>query len=154
MADPDGNFAEQFQTHGFDSRTFEIYLQALFVEAGHVVDRSHDRPDFLISKDGLTVAVEAVTADPPPNKDYTPYVPIYRDPPKSPSEAINYFRNEVAIKFGSPLYRKLKKEYWKLAHVAGKPLIIPIESFHGEASLTISSTNLSIFYSACGSTAK
>jgi len=145
MEEPDGNFAEQFQTHGFDSRTFEIYLQAFFTEAGHVIDRRHDRPDFLISRDGLTVAVEAVTANPPPNKDYTPYVPIYLDPPKSSEEALHYFRNEVAIKFGSPLYSKLKKEYWKLPHVAGKPLIIAIESFHGEASLTISSTNLSNF---------
>jgi hypothetical protein len=59
MHDPDGNFVQQFQTHGFDARTFELYLQALFTEAGHGIGRSHDRPDFLITRDGLTVAVEA-----------------------------------------------------------------------------------------------
>ena len=69
MTDPDGNFVQQFQTHGFDARTFELYLHALFVEAGHTIDRTHARPDFLISRDGLTVAVEAVTANPPPRKD-------------------------------------------------------------------------------------
>ena len=69
MSDPDGNFVQQFQTHGFDARTFELYLHALFTKAGHTLDRNHNRPDFLISRDGLTVAVEAVTANPTPRKD-------------------------------------------------------------------------------------
>lgn len=143
MQDPDGNLIEQFQTFGFDSRTFEIYLQALFTEAGHTIDRSHDRPDFLISRDGITVAVEAVTANPPPKPDYQPYVPTYREPPRSREDMIRYLRHEVQIKFGSPLYSKLKKEYWKLPHVQGRPFVLAIESFHGDASLTISSTALS-----------
>ncbi len=143
MEDPDGNLVEQFQTHGFDSRTFEIYLQALFAEAGHSINRSYDRPDFLITRDGVTAAVEAVTANPPPQQAYQPYVHMYRNPPTSPGEAARYLRNEVAIKFGSPLYSKLKKKYWELPHVAGLPLIIAIESFHGDASLTISSSTLS-----------
>ena len=73
MHDPDGNFVQQFQTPGFDARTFELYLQALFTEAGYNIDRSHDRPDFLIMRDNLNVAVEAVTANPPPQQDYQPY---------------------------------------------------------------------------------
>lgn len=75
MTDPDGNLVEQFQTHGFDSRTFEIYLTAFFAEAGHEIDLSHDRPDFLISRDGITAAVEAVTANPKPGPEYQPYEP-------------------------------------------------------------------------------
>jgi len=143
MSDPDGNLVEQFQTFGFDARTFEIYLQALFTEAGHTIDRSHDRPDFLISRDGVTVAVEAVTANPTPAPDYQPYVPVYRKPPQSREDVIHYLRHEVQIKFGSPLYSKLKKAYWKLPHVEGRPFVLAIESFHGDASLTISSTALS-----------
>lgn len=143
MDDPDGNFAEQFQTHGFDARTFEIYLQALFTEAGHAIDRSHDRPDFLITRDGFTAAVEAVTANPPPNKEYQPYEPEMREPPRSREEAIRYLKHEVAIKFGSPLYSKLQREYWKLPHVAGLPFILAIETFHGPGSLLMSSTSLS-----------
>lgn len=143
MHDPDGNLIEQFQTFGFDSRTFEIYLHALFTEAEHAIDRSHKRPDFLISRDGLTVAVEAVTANPPPKPDFQPYVPTYREPPRSREDVIRYLRNEVQIKFGSPLYTKLGKEYWKLPHVQGRPFVLAIESFHGDASLTISSTALS-----------
>jgi hypothetical protein len=142
MDDPDGNLVEQFQTHGFDARTFEIYLHALFTEAGHTIDRSYDRPDFLISKDGLTVAVEAVTANPPPRPDYQPYEVMPKSSPKTMDEMVAFLKNETAIRFGSPLYSKLKKKYWDLPHVAGKPLVIAIETFHG-GSLTHSSTSLS-----------
>lgn len=149
MHDPDGNLVEQFQTHGFDARTFEIYLHALFTEAGHTIDRNHQRPDFLISRDGLTVAVEAVTANPPPKPDYQPYVPIYRQPPRNRQEMERYLRHEVAIKFGSPLHSKMnpkgKPKYWDMPHVRGRPFVLAIESFHGDASLTISSTGLSDF---------
>jgi len=144
MSDPDGNFVQQFQTHGFDARTFELYLQALFTEAGHSIDRSHDRPDFLISRDGMTVAVEAVTANPPPRKDYQPYEQFPANPPKTQEEAMRYLKHEVAIKFGSPLYTKLKKKYWTLPHVAGKPLVIAIETFHG-GGLNLSATSISQF---------
>jgi len=61
--DPDGNFIEQFQTTGFDSRTFEAFLFAMFQESGHSIDRSHKFPDFLLDRDGVQVAVEAVTAN-------------------------------------------------------------------------------------------
>lgn len=142
MEDPDGNFVEQFQTHGFDARTFEIYLQALFREAGHAIDRSHDRPDFLISRDGLTVAVEAVTANPPPKKDYQPYQLVPTNPPRTREEAFRYLKHEVAIKFGSPLFSKLRKRYWELPHVTGRPLVLAIETFHGGA-LNHSSTSVS-----------
>ena len=66
FSDPDGNFVQQFQTYGFDQRIFELYLDALFREAGAKIDRSHDRPDFTLSKDGKEVVayVEATTANP------------------------------------------------------------------------------------------
>lgn len=142
MEDPDGNFVEQFQTHGFDARTFEIYLQALFLEGGHHIDRSHDRPDFLISRDGLTVAVEAVTANPPPKKDYQPYELIPSELPRTRDDVFRYLKHEVAIKFGSPLFSKLRKRYWELPHVAGRPFVLAIETFHGGA-LNLSSTSVS-----------
>lgn len=142
MEDPDGNLVEQFQTYGFDARTFEIYLQALFQEAGHAIDRSHDRPDFLISRDGLTVAVEAVTANPPPTRDYQPYQLVPATRPRTRDEVFQYLKHEVAIKFGSPLYSKLQKRYWELPHVAGRPFVIAIETFHGGA-LQHSATSVS-----------
>ena len=74
--DPDGNFVEQFQTTGFDSRTFEFFLFAMLRESGHAVDRSHARPDFLISKDGVTAAVEATTASMPAVGGIQPYLAL------------------------------------------------------------------------------
>jgi hypothetical protein len=62
--DPDGNFVEQFQTTGFSARCFELYLFAYLSRSGFGVDRSHANPDFLVSRDGLTVAVEATTVNP------------------------------------------------------------------------------------------
>lgn len=143
MTDPDGNFAEQFQTHGFDARTFEIYLHALFAESGHTIDRTHDRPDFIIARDGVTAAVEAVTANPPPQKNYQPYVPMHRSVPRGRDGIMQYLKHEVAIKLGSPLYSKLKKRYWELPQVAGLPFVLAIETFHDDGSLTLSSTALS-----------
>ena len=36
--DLDGNFVEQFQTSGFDPRTFELFLSAMFKDLGHHIE--------------------------------------------------------------------------------------------------------------------
>ena len=59
--DPDGNFLEQFQTTGFDSRLFELYLFAYFSRSGFEVDRTNKSPDFMLTGEGVTVAIEATT---------------------------------------------------------------------------------------------
>ena len=46
--DPDGNFLQQFQTTGFDSRLFALYLFGYFSNSGFEVDRTHRSPDYLI----------------------------------------------------------------------------------------------------------
>lgn len=142
MNDPDGNFVEQFQTHGFDARTFEIYLHALFSAEGFDIDRTHDRPDFLLTRDGRTVAVEAVTANPTPSKTIRPYEIFPADGPRTPAEAVRFLKHEIAIRLGSPLYSKLQKKYWALPHVAGKPLILAIQNFHA-GGLQLSASSLS-----------
>ena len=62
--DHDGNFLEQFQTTGFNPRFFELYLFAYFSMSGFKIDRSHPSPDFIVSRDGVTVSVEATTLNP------------------------------------------------------------------------------------------
>lgn len=138
--DPDGNFVEQFQTSGFDARTFELFLFAMLEENGHAVDRTYERPDFLITKDGISASVEAVTANPKPSKEHQPYhaLPSARDQ----AELENYVRNDLAIRMGSPLFTKLRKRYWELPHVAGKPLVLAIQCFHEPGALTFTSTTL------------
>lgn len=140
FSDPDGNFVEQFQTFGFDARTFEFFLSVMLEDAGHIVDRSFDRPDFFITKDGLTAAVEAVTANPPPTGVIQPYSLI----PKvgSVPEAIEHLEQTIPIRLGSPLYSKLQKKYWTLPQLEGKPLILAIQDFHTAGALLSTSAGL------------
>lgn len=133
--DVDGNFVEQFQTTGFDARTFELYLFEFFRDVGFTVDRTHNSPDFLISRDGITAAVEAVTANPPKGEPYEFFEASEKD-------ILHHVRHEAAVKLGSPLFSKLRKKYWELPHVSGKPLILAIEDFHGPGSLMQTSTPL------------
>ena len=62
--DPDGNFVEQFQTTGFDARTWELYIFATFTELGYAFDRAHVAPDFLCSGIEGELFIEAVTVNP------------------------------------------------------------------------------------------
>ncbi|ELX10204.1 hypothetical protein Jab_2c22910 [Janthinobacterium sp. HH01] len=143
IVDPDGNFVEQFQTSGFDSRTFELFLFAMLEENGHSIDRSHDRPDFIVTKDGISASIEAVTANPKPTREHQPYKAVPVD--RSEEELRAYLQNDLAIRMGSPLFSKLKKRYWELPHVGGKPLVIAIQCFHEPGSLMFTSTTLSHF---------
>lgn len=139
--DPDGNFVEQFQTTGFDSRTFELFLFALFKESGHTIDRSQQRPDFLLTKDGITAAVEAVTASAPTNEGLQPYLALPNM--QSRDDLVAYLHHNLPIRLGSPLFSKLRARYWLEPHVRGRPFVIAIEDFHGPGSLTNSSAPLS-----------
>lgn len=62
--DPEGNFVEQFQTGAFDARIFELYLFAYLTRSGYRVQRNHAQPDFIATRDGITVAIEATTVNP------------------------------------------------------------------------------------------
>jgi hypothetical protein len=94
----------------------------------------------MISRDGITVAVEAVTASPASNFGVQQYLalPIHQ----SPSEREDYVRHSIPIRLGSPLFTKLKAKYWEEPHVTGKPLVIAIEDFHEPGALTTSSAPL------------
>lgn len=135
FVDPDGNFVEQFQTTGFDSRTFELFLFTLFEAEGHVVDRSYARPDFLLEKTGLIAAVEAVTANPSGGRGMRPYEPI--SPDRSDEEQAQFLRHQVAISVGSPLFTKLQNRYWEEPHVTNRPFVIALECFYEPGALSI-----------------
>jgi len=180
FVDADGNFVEQFQTTGFDARTFELFLFAYFTDAEFTVSRPKDRPDFLLERKGLVVAVEATTSNPTKAKAVkaletkgeteparstaeTASDPSSTDAeqrevadrphpteatPASPTdEEIADHRarveHELPIKIGSALYSKLKKRYWDLPVVQGRPFVIAIEAFHADDSLFFSSAGIS-----------
>lgn len=118
---PDGNFIKDFQSTGFDGRVWELYLNEMFRSVGLSVDQPYERPDFLLSnRSGETVWVEAVTAN---------ASQVFEENQEE-GESIRAGQDEVAIKLGGPLTDKLKKEYWKLSHVVGKPLVLAIADFH------------------------
>lgn len=137
FTDIDGNFIEQFQTTGFDSRVWELYLYSYFIESDFDFDRRHERPDFILEKYGEEIAVEAVIV----GRKESFVIEENTTIPKSSIPEIKDM-DEMAIRFGSPLFTKLNKKYWELEHVTGRPLIIAIADFHEDFSMTWSANTL------------
>ncbi len=138
--DVDGNFLEQFQTNGFNARYFELYLFAYFSRSGFIVKRPKPNPDFLVSRGGILVAVEATTAN--PSKEG-----VLAEAGKKISnlqgiELLEYEQHELPIRFGGPLSSKLERRYWELEHCRGLPFVVAIEAFHDEQSLMMSDGGL------------
>ena len=134
--DTDGNFVQQFQTTGFDARLWELYLYALFVELGYAFDHQHAVPDYHCKGMRGEFFVEATTVNPSAE-------PLMVEE----SRRREYFEQYLPMKFGSPLFTKLKKKhrekkYWELPHVAGYPLVIAIQDFHEPQSMSWSSSGL------------
>jgi hypothetical protein len=50
---------------GFDARVFELYLFAYFSRSGYAIDFTYNRPDFIVERNGVRVAVEATTSSRP-----------------------------------------------------------------------------------------
>ena len=137
--DPDGNFLGQFQTTGFDARFFELYLYAYFSNSGFEVDRTHPSPDFVVTRDAVTVAVEATTVNPSQGNLFA----SESLPSKlGPRELARFQNEELPIRFGSPLFSKLKNKYWELEHCKGRPFILAIQAFFNEESLTVADSGL------------
>ena len=105
--DPDGNFVKDFQTTGFNSRLWELYLFAALVEEGFKLDRNHSQPDFIASTSGQTVAIEATTVNPTIGDDGRPVEP---PEPKNSDELAALLREYMPIKFGSPLFQKAEEK--------------------------------------------
>lgn len=140
FVDVDGNLVEQFQSTGFDARLWELYLDAYLAEEELFVERNHLAPDFMATKYGVTVAIEAVIVG---RKDDNP--PRYFKRPReleAPEQTFEERTDAMSIRFGSPLYTKLQRRYWTLDHVRGNPLIIAVADFHDDRSMVWSGTSL------------
>ena len=138
--DPNGNFVEQFQTTAFHARYFELYLFAYFSRSGYTVDRNKPRPDFLVSRNGVVAAIEATTVNPSTSGVLSDVGKNVSD--LSEEEIRDYEKNELPIRFGSPLYSKLGKRYWELDHCRGLPFVIAIEAFHDKEAMIFSDSAL------------
>ncbi|MDP8927203.1 MAG: hypothetical protein M3O70_01125 [Actinomycetota bacterium] len=130
--DADGNFIEQFQTTGFDARIWELYLFAALSEAGYLIDRSFPAPDFIATSPFGEFCVEATTVNPTLDAHGRP-VPLPET--ESPEQQINCVREYLPIRYAGPLTTKLAKNYWRLPHVQGRPLVLAIQDFHAPMSM-------------------
>ena len=130
--DLDGNFLEQFQTTAFDARFFELYLFAYFSKSGFEVDKTYQSPDFILTRNGLTVLVEATTVNASQAEHSERNVLLSE---LNAEEYEHYLENDLPMKFGSPLYSKLNLKYWELEHCKGKPFVLAIEAFFNEEAL-------------------
>ena len=137
--DTDGNFVEQFQTTGFDSRIFELYLYAYLSRSGYSVNKEHEQPDLIVTKGGVAVAIEATTVNPTQAKDT---IASRKIADLTTEELWEKLENELPIRFGGPLFSKLNKEYWRLEQCRGIPIVFAIEAFQEEGSLYFSHSSL------------
>ena len=145
--DVDGNFIKDFQTTGFDSRLWELYLFAYLTEERLFINREHEAPDFLILNGSQNIAIEAVTVNASQKSDAQ--IEVEKLTPEKIQELL---RDYMPLKFGSPLFSKLNRKdkkgkplekYWEMKHTKGCPLVFAIADFHAEGSMCWSSTALS-----------
>jgi len=140
--DADGNFVEQFQTTGFDTRIWELYLFATLVEAGYAFDRSHAVPDFVVRGLSGQMSIEATSAN--PSRDGAGNVVAFPEF-KTNEELSTFERHYMPIRFAGPLTAKLKKRYWLRPNVEGNPFLIAVQDFHSPRSMGLSGSALPIY---------
>lgn len=128
-SDIDGNFIEQFQTTGFDTRLWELYLFAVLVELGYARRSDSAVPDFVGAGILGMIGVEAVTANPP----QTGTVPSF----DTPQKFTEYLQNYIPIKLAKGLTRKLRRKppYWAEPEMIDTPFVIGIQDFHSLGSM-------------------
>lgn len=138
--DPDGIFIRDFQTASFNSRLFELYLNAIFYEMDFLINRDYAQPDYILSKHGVDIAVEAVTVAEmeAPEKKLILNENTLEDLQK-------YVKEQMPFKFARTLLKKvrhrpepLKLCYWELEHTKGKPFIIALHDYSRRLSMSLS----------------
>lgn len=63
----------------------------------------------------------------------------------TPEQQRAYLKEYMPIKFGSALYSKLGKEYWKRPNVAGKPFLLAIADFSSPGSMIHTRSALELY---------
>ncbi|CAI1551494.1 hypothetical protein RGP44_001940 [Serratia marcescens] len=142
--DPDGIFIRDFQSASFNSRLFELYLNAVFYELDFTMNRNHNQPDFMLSKFNIEIAVEAASIaeieDPLEKKIVNQ---------KQYEEIDFHVKNVMPFKFARTLLKKVnhrpepnKLYYWELEHTKNKPFIIAMQDYSKRMSMGFSNVAL------------
>ncbi len=152
MVERDGNFIEQFQTTGFNTRTFELYVsELLHAEKFEPIGRE-PQPDFTASKNGVQISIECTTANPTGNDAG---LRAYRSTNEQDVDLAGIRdrqENQLPIRIAGALRAKMQhrldkkteggKAYWELPHVVGRPFILAIQTFHEHGSLSFSNAGV------------
>lgn len=142
VPDLDGNLVKDFQTTGYSARTWELYLFAAMRALGFGIDHRHAVPDLCLVKGDVRIFVEAVTAN---GADPMASAMAAGAPSGPPEDFWRFIEEEMPLKFGSPLYSKMKKRYWEAPHVSGYPFVLAIADFHAPGSMVWSHTAIPIY---------
>ena len=129
MEDTDGNFVKDFQSTGFDSRLWEIYLFIFLTENQFTIINDENRPDFHVKKDEYEFFIEASLSAEKEDELYTEEF-IRQSVENNDLEIQKLLTNYYSIRLGSVLFSKLNKKYWELPWVQDKPLLIAITPAH------------------------
>ncbi len=140
MGDPDGKFVNEFQGPGFHSHLFELACFAYLEEAGFRAERSHTRPDFLVSKNGIDLALECTTANPRDGRGKDISVANMED--LTEAELVEKVEVEFPRRVIRCLLAKLKKNYHLLPQCAGKPIVLLVAPFFESGSVLYSDVSL------------
>jgi hypothetical protein len=143
MGDRDGNFREQFQSAGFDSRVWELYLYAGLTDAGFAIELPAVAPDYMAQRDDLRFAVEATTAN-LRRGEGSPVV-------SGEEELFAFLGQELPIRLGSPLFSKLQADYTKRKELAELPFVLALECFISLDSMFVSESSLGSYLFGLGS---
>jgi hypothetical protein len=133
MGNPDKSFIGNFQANGFHSHLFEIACFAYLESAGLNPVRTHASPDFMASRDGINLAVEATTANPPGNQGAD--IAAIQMEELSESEIAHKENVEFPRRIISILKKKLENQYDKLPQCTGRPLVLMVAPFFEPASV-------------------
>ncbi len=136
--DEDGNFLKDFQSTGFDARTWELSLHAFFNETELDQLGTGGRVDFIVTNGNDVVGVEATTTQPPQGVAKTQPGPGLRGIiPEDIEEGIAEFVHQL----GKALRRKVGKRsaggraYWETDEIASRPFVLAVQTFHSPSSL-------------------
>ena len=134
MGDPNGNFVRDFQSYGYHARTFELACFGYLKSHGFVVDRSHPKPDFLVSAGDYRIAVEAATSS--PSVGLNSDISLKGIDPKLPIEDLfDKSTNEFPIRMGNLIRKKLMKRYWLLPHCQSIPIVLFVSPLYEPGSI-------------------
>lgn len=173
--DPDGIFIRGLQGNEFNSRLFELYLHAAFYELDFTIDHSNPQPDYLLTKHGQQVAVEAATvaeleevgqdADLGAGDDAAvggdASESIDSELPRwggrkldqsAIKRLMQHVDNELPFKFQRTLAKKVRHRpeplnlpYWELPHTKGKPFVIAVHDYSKNMSMAMCSSPMQKF---------